>query len=294
MRSDDGRGDLGDALSLLTMRLQRLAEMTSTLAEMPLLDGHEDMRRRSLGDPSHSEGGALDEIEQALGALDDHVGSASRDALADLDGAAGEAVRALEVEDEAVRAADDSLDAHGADTHGAITGLVDRVRQDEEAVGGAHSEARDAVQGLSGEARDEHTGSTRDIFERAGETLSARCLDVVGEGFDALGQHADQSFDALHDGVRGASEGWSRAVGHLLTESAQEITRTFLREVREGTEELIREGVREILEEFAEQAVSMATGAATTTALGPLLPELIAAKRLLHTANELLDYFGLD
>jgi len=294
VRSGEQGGGDDDPLQLLIERLQHLGAMISALPEVPHFDAHGHVPPADGAASLDGDSGALDEIEQALDALEDHVGSAVLDALAHLDAAAGEVTGALTEEGEAVRDADESLATHGADTLGSIASLVERVHEDEEAVDGAHSEAQDAVQGLSAEARDEHVGSTRDVFERVSEALSARCLEVVDEGFDALGQHANRSFDALHESVQGASDGWSRAIGHLLAESGQEVTQTFLRELREGTDELIREGVQMIIEELAEQAVSMVAGASTTAALGPLMPELIAAKRALHAANEIADFLGLD
>lgn len=294
VRSGERGGGDDDPLRLLVERLQHLGAMVSALPEVAHLDAHGHAPTADGDASPERDGGALDEIEQALDALEDHAGGAVADALAQLDTAAGEVVGALTEEGEAVRDADEALATHGGGARGSIASLVDRVQGDEEVVDGAHDEAQDAVQALSAEASDEHLGSTRDVFERAGETLSARCLEAVDEGFDALGQHADRSFDALHESVQGASDGWSRAIGHLLAESGQEVTQTFLRELREGIDGLIREGVQAIIEELAEQAASMAAGASTTAALGPLMPELIAAKRALHAANAIADLLGLD
>ena len=193
-----------------------------------------------------------------------------------------------------MREADEAVASRGSEARGSVASLVERLRADEEAVDGAQGEAQGAVQALTANASEEHPGATRDVFERAGEALSERCAGAVDEGFDALEQHADRSFEALHESVQESSDGWSRAVGHLLAESGEEVTRVLLRELREGTDELLREGVQAFVEELAEQAVSMAAGASTTAALGPLLPQLVAAKHALHAANWVAERLGID
>ncbi len=288
VRSDEQVGGDDDASRRLIEHLRHLTAMLAALPEVAPSD-HHDSAASPEGDDR-----ALDEIEHTLDALEGHVAGAANEALAHIESAADEAVAALTEEVDAVREADESLATHGADARGSLANLVERVQGDEETVDGAHGEAQDAVQGLSTEASDEHPGATRDVFERAGEALSARCLEVVDGGFDALDQQAAHSFEALHEQVQGASDGWSRAVGHLLAESGQEITQTFLRELREGTDELIREGVQAIIEELAEQAASMVAGASTTAALGPIMPELIAAKRVLHVMNSAAEFLGFD
>lgn len=66
----------------------------------------------------------------------------------------------------------------------------------------------------------------------------------------------------------------------------------MLRELRDGIERLVREGIEAFVDELTEQLAMVTAGAATTSALAPLVPAMIAAKRVLQVINRLLSFLG--
>jgi DNA anti-recombination protein RmuC len=230
----------------------------------------------------------LGELEGRLDAIDGIVIDAARivDALdtGPIDALAGEAID--------LRASTRLVSARAEETNRAIERLEQQLHHEDEATRAAHGEAAASIEEFSGEVRGQHQANTRDAFTALGETLSDRCAAAIHEGLQSLDQQVDHAFDGLHVAASQAGNGWSEASARLLADTAQHVVDTVLRELRDGIERLVREGIEAFVDELTEQLAMVTAGAATTSALAPLVPAMIAAKRVLQVINRLLSFLG--
>lgn len=227
-------------------------------------------------------------LEARLDALDALVG----DAAHIVDVLDGGAIEALAQEARDLSASAHAITAQAQHTQRALDRAQQQLRHEEEATRAAHGEATGSVDEFAGEVRGHHQTTTRDAFTALGETLSDRCAGAIHEGFQSLDQQVDHAFDGLREAASHAGNGWSEAAARMLADTAQHVVEAALRDIRDGAERLVREGIERLVDELVEQVTMVTAGAATTTALAPLLPMLIAAKRILQVINSLLSVLG--
>lgn len=174
----------------------------------------------------------------------------------------------------------DELQARTSQTHDEDTRLRD-----------AQGESDTSLNTLNTSLQERHPERAEDVFDRLKHALESGCLDVVDQGFDQFRGRLDAGFERYHEEVETSGSGWSQAAGHLLGDTAHDVANVVADELREAVANLLHHVVEAVVEEVAEHVASSMTGATTTTALAPILPQLVMIRAILRRINDLLDFF---
>lgn len=127
-----------------------------------------------------------------------------------------------------------------------------------------------------------------------------RLTEMKAVAGERLNSELTEAFEAaqvaLQDSLSQFTSNTTDRAEHLRAEAAAIVSsliahtrETTESEIREAFENLVREALERLSAEVVEQIVTMEAGAATTGALAPILPKLIAAKHLLGAINDALD-----
>lgn len=194
----------------------------------------------------------------------------------------------------------DTLRASAEQIAGEIEELDGKSQQLFEELGGAVGELRDKLEDL----QDQTVSAFEDIFENIQEALTEAITsafdtfreDVAGRAAEALGTGVEQlseQMTQIHDHLREEVE----RIGTLLTDAASDvfssvmehITTDAIERIVDAVESLVREFLETLIADLVESLVLMNVGASTTAALSPFLPQLVVAKNVVETINDLLD-----
>lgn len=123
------------------------------------------------------------------------------------------------------------------------------------------------------------------LRERAGTQVQEQLVATFEETRTAL----EAAFGSFSDGVRSRSEHLRQEAQTLIAHVIENAQQKASEETQNAFNELVKEALERLAQEVVEQIATTQAGAATTTALSPILPELIAAKYLLQAINQCLE-----
>lgn len=267
----------------------------------------------------------VEELDADAARTATEVGERCEGVKTEVDALGSEAEQALSATEEAGSSCEEELTGAGAEfrsqreTAGtAINQLTETVQQQQESISRsrerhdqvstnfrtalkaqqsllevAHRESEEALrrfqEDLGADMQPEMESAFEDFEQTAEEVEEDSLLAGLGEMSSSLG--------ALLEGFSSLSletaSAWAEEAVKAISDVAEHILDTLLDAIREGFRELVEEVIKEMIEEMVEQAAMMAIGAEVTAVLGPLLPELAAAKLLLGAINDFLDAIGI-
>jgi hypothetical protein len=148
---------------------------------------------------------------------------------------------------------------------------------------------------MSGEVTGAFTSTIESSFGEISEAVKETFTGNLDDAFEQLTSQFGDLFTSFGDNVA--------EVASQLVEKGTEVFSDMAGHAQEHAVEAITSGVTEMLEdvleglasEFVESIAMMGVGAATTAALAPYVPLLVAAKAVAGTINDLLEAmsFGL-
>lgn len=156
-------------------------------------------------------------------------------------------------------------------------------------IGGFHQENHDHIVTFHQAVTDSHHPSLIEHMSSFKEEVGVRQASLLQAGAQQFvgGTHAThQMFAAL---IKEQSQRLQLDGSDLLETVAEHISGAAAELIREAFSELIENTAVEIAEEVAENVILMQFGASTTTAMAPILPEIIVAKKIVETVKGALD-----
>lgn len=140
---------------------------------------------------------------------------------------------------------------------------------------------------------EESAEQLNEIYESLFEQLSGEELDALVDNFERTRKLLQESYENFGE--------LSGELAERLGEIAERVTRNLAEELKESFSRIIKDAMAELLEEVMEallqeviKAVALSqAGASLTTAMAPVMPQLIAVKGVISTINGLLDALGL-
>lgn len=140
---------------------------------------------------------------------------------------------------------------------------------------------------------DGHDTETSHAFTNVLHTVSHELTHDLDSAVDNLNdsalRHLDDFLSQSSDGGDELAELWRS----LLHDAASEIGETLSQELKSAFRDAIDQGVQLLAREVAGAGAKMVAGEATTSAMAPVIPYLVAARAALKVLNALKGFFGL-
>lgn len=300
----DDLGAVGERLGHLQSTGDALATGLDAARDrvVALGDDRQQQLDGALTDVDGSVNGLLDEGQEAAHTLTDVVGGAfdhhhdQIEAKADehttrLDAAAQQLHdQGFEVADQAVQAASSNLqDQRGrADTtHEEFTAKVDEVttsvQTTAEATSTSVSDASEATQGNALELM--NTGFQS--FNEVTDQLVGQ--DGILGAFAGFNGDMEGGFGQLGDYMSNVGNECVEQVDTMISDTVQTVEDEVMKRIEESFEKVVVGAVEGLITDFADSIGLMSAGSAMTAAISPFVPELAAAKAVVHTIDDLLD-----
>jgi gas vesicle protein len=176
----------------------------------------------------------------------------------------------------------------------AFKGLGDGIDAMESKLDGLKTATLDHFTDMVSDVTGDITSTMDHAFEQLSTAISDEVTNEVTEGFGDLGSEVTTMFTnftgSVEDVASDLMEKGVEVFGDMLNHAKDEAMETITTEVGNAVEQFIEA----LLADFAESIAMMMTGAATTAALAPYVPLLVAAKNICGTINELLQIMNLD
>lgn len=323
--------DLADTYEGAVARLHHLTEQASTArAHLAERRAQGEAQRAALQQAQAAVMGHLTALEGLLQSTQDHLASDHFDAVAsleqvettaeaqrDLIAASGEHLESVRTAlQTAVQSAQDTLQA-GQDVTGQhftqcaqdVTELEQQTRTAQAQVHGVFQALGEQIERWRQQAA-EFDAETATVITHLGEQLADLQTTQVTAQFEALETQIEQQrsnlvqhFTTGASALTQACQGLSGQVTMTATDLTQHIT-DVLRdleqycghrlqdELRHTARQVVEALLTMLLHEIGDSAALMLLGAQTTSAMGPALPYIAAAKVFVTSINDVLDFTG--
>jgi ABC-type transporter Mla subunit MlaD len=232
----------------------------------------------------------LDESHQAIATQKEQFESETGDRCSDLEKGWDQALGTFKQTDETLDEFEETLTQLADKTEQTFSELEDEIQQWKDQTHDFQTSVEADFDDLKTDLTNTHTTavqsgfnafSTELVQEQLNE-LSTSCSNLNAD-FSKLADNFTTQFEALGDELTQRSTEIIQNVGNHLTTQAEAT-------IKEAISGLIEDAIVALLDEVIESTVMMTAGAATTTALAPILPQLKAAKMALQAINDVLDF----
>ena len=148
---------------------------------------------------------------------------------------------------------------------------------------------------MSGEVTGAITGTLESAFEEISTTIKETFTGDLDGAFEQLASQFTDTFTSFGDNVGEAATHLVEKGTEIFTDMASHAQEHAVEAITSGVTEMLEDVLEGLASEFVESIAMMGVGAATTAALAPYVPLLVAAKAVAGTINDLLEAmsFGL-
>jgi hypothetical protein len=138
----------------------------------------------------------------------------------------------------------------------------------------------------------ELTDTLKNAFEGHHEAIEQHGEAVTGD-LQSFQQETSEAINSHHQTCEGLGEELKSRCCEAIENVSNHATDVLQRELDEAFKHVMDKVIEEVLEEIVKNIAMAQFGAATTTAISPILPEIVIAKKALELINEILSLGGL-
>lgn len=138
----------------------------------------------------------------------------------------------------------------------------------------------------------ELTDTLKDSFDGHYEAIDQDGA-VITDIAQSFQQETSGAINSHHETCSDLGEELRSRCCETIENVSNHATEVFQRELNEAFTNVTNKIIEEVLEEIVKNIAMAQFGAATTTAIGPILPQIVIAKKALEVINEILSLGGL-
>jgi chromosome segregation ATPase len=180
----------------------------------------------------------------------------------------------------------DSLDDQTDEVFESLGGFVDEIGHE---VDSTQSELTDTFHGALEEVTGNLTSTAEEAFSTFSSAVSDTATSDLTDGLSEVWDELSSAYDNFDEMAASVGEALIEAATNSLTEVGGHVVDSITSGISEAVGEAIEEFIQSLIADIIESIGMMATGAAVTGALSPIIPELAIAKTIVGTINDLLE-----
>jgi DNA repair exonuclease SbcCD ATPase subunit len=140
--------------------------------------------------------------------------------------------------------------------------------------------------------REDLTDTLKNAFEGHHEAIDQHGEAMTGD-LQSFQQETSEAINSHHQTCDGLGEELKSRCCEAIENVSNHATEVLQRELDKAFKHVMDKVIEEVLEEIVKNIAMAELGAATTTAISPILPEIVIAKKALELINEILSLGGL-
>jgi DNA repair exonuclease SbcCD ATPase subunit len=144
---------------------------------------------------------------------------------------------------------------------------------------------------LASKITDDVTSRAENLFGDVTQSLGSDFFNQAVSGFEGLTDNMGNLYENFESVVNGLGDNVMNRLGEVFTNTIQHAQDQAAAKIEEEINNIINDAVAFVTEEIASNLIMATAGSATTAALGPALPVIVALKALvgaIKTALEIL------
>ncbi len=235
----------------------------------------------------------LDEFVQSVQSVVDDFEQACVEAQDTFDGTCGQLQTTLTTIGDGLNALEERLSQAQNETESTFSGLSAAIAQLHSQVGEFQTSVETGFEDCSLAITDTHVSAIGEHLDAFCEQISQTQLTELTSHFAQISDQFTNLYSTFTSDIDELGDQLQARCHKILEDTGQHCENELKGKLETAFREMIEEAIRELMAEVIENTTLMTAGSSITGALGPILPELVAAKKAAELINDGLDLVGL-
>ena len=234
----------------------------------------------------------LNEFVQSVQSVVDDFEQACVEAQDTFDGTCGQLQTTLSTIGDRLNALEETLSQAQNETESTFSDLSAAIAQLSSQVGEFQTSVETGFEDCSLVITDTHMSAIDEHLDDFCEQISQTQLTELTSHFTQISDQFTNLYSTFTSDIDGLGDQLQARCHQILEDTGQHCENELKGKLETAFREMIEEAIKELMAEVIENVTLMTAGSSITGALGPILPELVAAKKAAELLNDGLDFVG--